>query len=91
MYLLYLEYYGDLIIDTGQSGEIIGLFSTKEKAIKKAKEIMQEDMKENNYVLDKERNNIEEEYAIMWYNNQENWSCYYDIVIEKLELDKINA
>lgn len=89
MYLLYESYYGEIILDCGDSTGIIGLYSTKEKAIKEAKKIIKLDKQENNYVLDKEHNNIEEDnYVIMFYNNQENWNCYYEIKIEKLELDK---
>ena len=92
MYLLYESYYGEIVLDVGDSTNIIGLYSSKEKAIEKAKELIGTDIKNNNYVLDIENNNIEEDgYVIMFWNNQENWSCYYEIVIEKLELDKINA
>ena len=89
MYLLYESYYGEIVLDCGDSTHIIGLYSSKEKAIKKAKEIMKIDIEENNYVLDKEHNNIEEDlYVIMFFNNQENWNCYYEIAIDKIELDK---
>lgn len=89
MYLLYESYYGEIVLDTGDSTNIIGLYSSKEKAIEKAKELIETDVKNNNYVLDIENNNIEEDsYVIMFWNNQENWSCYYEIFIKKLELDK---
>lgn len=88
MYLLYEEYFGGLICETGETTNIIGLYSTKEKAIEKAKYMIEEDIRCNNYVIDTERNNIENEYVIMWYNNQENWDDYYMVIIEKLELDQ---
>ncbi len=88
MYLLYESYYGELILECGVSTNIIGLFSTKEKAIQKAKELIKMNINQN-YTLDVERNNIEEDnYVIMFYNNQENWNCYFEILIEKVELDE---
>ena len=89
MYLLYESYYGEIVLDVGDSTNIIGLYSSKEKAIEKAKELIETDVKNNNYVLDIENNNIEEDgYVIMFWNNQENWSCYYEIFIKKMKLDK---
>lgn len=89
MYLLYESYYGEIVLDTGDSTNIIGLYSSKEKAVEKAKELIETDIKNNNYVLDIDNNNIEENgYVIMFWNNQENWSCYYEVNIEKIELDK---
>lgn len=88
MYLLYESYYGELIADCGESTNIIGLYDNKEKAIKKAKDLIEKSIKENNYVLDKERNNLEEDnYIILFWNNQENWNCYYEIIIKKVNIE----
>lgn len=87
MYLVYESYYGEIILDCGDSTNIVGLYKTKEEAIKKAKEIIEIDTKENNYVLDIENDNIEENNCvILFYNNQENWNCYYEIFIKKMEV-----
>ena len=88
MFLLYESYYGEIILECGESTNIIGLYSSKEKAIEKARKLIEED-KKNNYVLDKECNNIEEDYYVrMFFNNQENWNCYYEIFIKEIKLDK---
>lgn len=88
MYLLYENYYGDLILDCGESSNIIGLYDNREKAIKKAKDLIEKSIKENNYVLDKERNNLEEDnYIILFWNNQENWNCYYEMIIKKVDIE----
>lgn len=86
MYLLYESLYGELLCEC-DSTSIIGLYESKEQAAQKAKELIQEDLKEN-YVLDDEYNDIDNGYARLFYNNQENWGCYYEIFVEKLELIK---
>ena len=89
MYLLYESFYGEIIYDCGDSTNIIGLYETKEQALKKAQELIKMDIENNNYVLDVENDNLEENnYVIMFWNNQENWSCYYEIYIQKLDLIK---
>lgn len=87
MYLLYESLYGDLLSEC-DSTDIIGLYDSREKAVEKAKEIIETDVKENNYVVDVERNNFDDNNncVIMFWNNQENWDCYYDIIIKKIEL-----
>lgn len=87
MYLLYESLYGDLLSEC-DSTDIIGLYDNREKAVEKAKEIIETDVKENNYVVDVERNNFDDNNncVIMFWNNQENWDCYYDIIIKKIEL-----
>ncbi|MBR3209169.1 MAG: hypothetical protein IKN65_00260 [Clostridia bacterium] len=84
MYLVYESLYGELLYECS-STNIIGLYKTKKQAIKKVKELIEYD-KANNYVVDIDNNFEEDGYVTMFYNNQENWSCYYEIVIEKIEL-----
>lgn len=86
MYLLYESLYGELLCEC-DSTSIIGLYESKENAIKKAKELIEEDLKEN-YVLDSENNDLENGYARLFYNNEGNWGCYYEIFVEKIELIK---
>ena len=87
MYLLYESLYGDLLQEC-DSTNIIGLYDTLEKAIEKAKYYIEQDTKCNNYVLDDERKNIEEDnFVRLFYNNQENWNDYYEIIIQKIEVE----
>ena len=87
MYLVYESLYGDLLNEC-DSTSIIGLYDTKDKAIKKVKELINNELSSDNYVLDEERNNIEEyNYVRFFFNKQENWSCFYEICIEKVEVE----
>jgi len=86
MYLLYESLYGDLL-NENDSTCIIGLYKDKKQAIEKAEEIIKEDTTMNQYILDLERNNLEEDsYVRLFWNCQENWNCYYEIIIEELEV-----
>ena len=86
MYLLYEQLWGDLV-DECDPANIIGLYDSKEKAMRKAKELIEYDLG-NNYVLDKERSNLEEDgYVRLFYNNQDNWNCFYEIIIKEMECD----
>jgi hypothetical protein len=87
MYLVYESLYGDLLQDC-DSTVIIGLYNNKEKAIEKAKSLIDIDTMCNNYVLDDERNVIERDgYVRLFYNNQENWGDYYEIFVKKMEVE----
>lgn len=89
VYVVYESYYGELIQDTGDSTQIIGVYSSLEKAKEKVNNIVQADL-ENNYVLDDETENIINEnggYFRLFYNNQENWQCYYEVVAEVEEVE----
>lgn len=89
IYIVYESYYGELIQDTGDSTQIIGVYSSLGKAKEKVNNIVQADL-ENNYVLDDETENIINEnggYFRLFYNNQENWNCYYEVVVEVREVE----
>ena len=89
VYVVYESYYGELIQDTGDSTQIIGVYSSLEKAKEKVNNIVQADL-ENNYVLDDETENTINEnggYFRLFYNNQENWDCYYEVVAEVREVE----
>lgn len=89
VYVVYESYYGELIQDTGDSTQIIGVYSSLEKAKEKVNNIVQADL-ENNYFLDDETENIINEnggYFRLFYNNQENWQCYYEVVAEVEEVE----
>lgn len=84
MYLVYESLYGELLYEC-ESTTIVGLYDSKEKAINKVKELIDA---EEFYVVDVESNLEENDYVRLFYNNQENWNCYYEILIKKLELNK---
>ena len=86
MYLLFESLYGELLCDC-DSTNIVGLYDSKEKAIKKVKDLIVEN-KDYGYVLDEERKNIEEDgYVRLFRDCQDNWNCYYEIIIQKMELE----
>ena len=87
MYLVYESLYGELLYEC-ESTFIVGLYDSKEKAINKVKELIEQDLKDN-WVLDEERKDLENDNHIrLFYNNQENWNDYFEILIKKVELNK---
>lgn len=87
VYLLYESLYGELLCEC-DSTSIIGLYDTLEKAIERAKYEIEQDTKCNNYVLDNENYDIENGYARLFYNNQENWGCYFEMFIKEMEVKR---
>ena len=86
MYLLYESLYGELQYENDVT-EIIGLYKTKKGATKKAKELIKNELKNGDYVLDDERKDLENDsFVRFFYGKQENWNCYYEIIITKLEV-----
>lgn len=88
MYLVYESLYGELLYEC-ESTNIIGLYNTKEKAIDKVNKMIKQQLgNDSNYVLDREHNNINEDnFVRLFYNNQDNWNCYYEILIIKVEVE----
>lgn len=88
MYLVYESLYGELLYEC-ESTNIIGLYNTKEKAIDKVNKMIKCQLgNDSNYVLDTEHNNINEDnFVRLFYNNQDNWNCYYEILIIKVEVE----
>lgn len=88
MYLVYESLYGELLYEC-ESTNIIGLYNTKEKAIDKVNKMIKQQLEnDSNYVLDIEHNNINEDnFVRLFYNNQDNWNCYYEILIIKVEVE----
>lgn len=87
MYLVYESNYGELLYEC-DSTDIIGLYDSKEKAIKKAKEVINNNLSYGNWVIDKERNNIDEDnFVRFFYGEQENWGDYFEIIIKKIEVE----
>ena len=86
MYLVYESLYGQLL-DECDSTNIIGLYRTKEAAMEKVNQMIQSEINEGNYVLDRDRNDIERDgYVRYFWKDQENWDCYYELFIEKMEV-----
>lgn len=86
MYLVYESLYGELQQECDATN-IIGLYGTKEKALAKVNELIQAEINEGQYVLDCDRNKLEEDnYVRFFYKEQENWNWYYELFIEKLEV-----
>lgn len=88
VYVVYESYYGELVLETGNCTDILGVYTDLEKVKEEVNNIVQSDLADN-YVLDKdEKNSIDEKggcYRLFW-NNQENWQCYYEIVAELKEV-----
>ena len=88
MYLVYESLYGELLCECN-STNIIGLYETREQAVDKVKSMIKDELESgNNYVLDNEMCDIDNcNYVRLFYNNQENWNCYYEILIEKVRCE----
>lgn len=88
MYLVYESLYGDLL-DECNSTNIIGLYETREQAVDKVKSMIKNELESgDNYVLDNEMCDIDNcNYVRLFYNKQENWNCYYEILIEKVRCE----
>lgn len=89
VYVVYESYYGELIQETGDSTQILGVYKNLEEVKKYIKDIVEADL-EDNYVLDEETDNTINEnggYYRLFWNNQENWQCYYEIVAELKEVE----
>ena len=87
MYLLYESMYGDLLFECDGTN-IIGLFSTKEQAIKTAQKYIQDYITEQGFVLDDECDCFGKYNMVrLFYKEQENWSSYFEMIIKEMELE----
>lgn len=88
IYIVYYSNYEDVVRDCGcEATEILGVFKNKEEALKLAKEKINWTLNEGYYVLDIERDDIERDNMVrFFYNNQENWSDYFEIIIKESEV-----
>lgn len=83
IYILFEEVFGT----EEKYTEIIGAYTTKEKAIEELKKAIDDNIKHYNFVLD-EQNEYKPEvfknHTIIFYDYQENWNNYIEyIIIEK--------
>ena len=89
IYLVYEKFFNELAKELGESTQILGVFKDLDKATKKAKEILNKDLEED-WVLDEQAENNTDENGGIWrvfYGTQENWDCYYEMIIEKIEVE----
>lgn len=88
MYIVYECNYGELLFDCIHTN-IIGLYDDKKKAINEVNKMIKSELESNNnFVRDIETDNIETDNLVrFFYNYQENWNCYYEIIIEKKEVE----
>ena len=88
VYVVYQSLYGDLLQETGVCTEIISVYDNLEKAKNKMKEIINAEIElgEQGFILD---NECEENDLIqrLFWERQENWNCYYEIIIEEKEVE----
>ena len=91
MYLVYESNYGELQCECDAT-TIIGLYKTKEQAINVMKHEV-ETNKEYDFVLDNEDtdidSSIERGRLTMFYKYQENWNCYFEIIIEEIKVSEV--
>lgn len=90
MYLVYESNYGELQYE-GDATSIIGLYKTKDEALEIVKREV-ENNKEYNFVLDNEDidSSIEKRGCLtMFYNYQENWNSYFEIIIEEIKVSEV--
>lgn len=89
VYVVYESYYGELVLETGDCTDILGVYTDLEKVKEKVNNIVQSDL-EDNYVLDNQTENTINEnggYFRLFWNNQENWQCYYELIVEVKEIE----
>ena len=88
VYVMYEQRYGELIVDNPPA-EILGVYSSEEKAREELKnQVFNQDegwvVDEN--CLDDEGNFQPRDYALMFWEEQENLGCYFEIVIKEMEI-----
>ena len=101
MYLVYEIMYGELLYECGATN-IVGLYNTKELAQEKVKQMVERYLSEDDWVLDEEDDWVLDENIFkittsgtylnnsvrLFWKEQENWSCYFEIEIKEMELTK---
>lgn len=88
-YLVYVSSYGELISECSQSTDIVGIFRTREEAERKRQYYIEEDIKVNDFILDEEIKDdyINRDMLTIFWKEQENYECYYEIYIQEMELN----
>lgn len=88
IYVMYEQRYGELVGDNSPA-EILGVYSSEEKAREQLeKEIFNQEegwvVDEN--CLDDEGHFKPSDYVLMFWEEQENWGCYFEIIIKEMEI-----
>lgn len=90
LYLVYESNYGDMVtLDGCDSTNIIGVYKTREEAERKRQSLIEAEMMDNDgWILDKEveKDYLNKDVVIMFWEEQENWSNYYEICIKEMEV-----
>lgn len=88
VYVVYESNYGEILEDCGEATCIAGVYSEYEKAERKVKDLLNASL--GTYVFDKDCENTIDEYGgyyRLFYNSQENWRCYFEIIMEVREVE----
>ena len=65
--------------------EILGVYNSKEKAIEEKINFINMYLKDG-YVLDKQDENKEKDNVILFWDYQENWNEYIELIIQEKEI-----
>lgn len=90
VYVVYKMYYGEISRDMGDS-EIVGVFQNIDEVLENINgEIIDKDI-ENGFYLDIQDNGMKDDSYGCWrmfYGSEENWNNYYEIIVEKTNLNQ---
>ena len=87
IYLVYMSNYEEVVRDGAEATEILGIYEDKEKAYNVARNQINKVLEDHNWVLDEERNDLDRDgFVRFFFNNQENWNCYFEINVTELEV-----
>ena len=86
VYVVSIINYGELANECG-GAEILGVYKTKEQAKISKNKYIEGDIADG-YLLDEDlKGNYEErDIVTMFSGYQENWNCYYELVIDECEV-----
>ena len=92
VYVVYQSLYGDLLQETGECTEILGVYDSMKKAKEKVKIIVNAEktntkIQKEGFVLDKETKGTQDSLIRFFWTKQENWNCYYEIYVEVREVE----
>lgn len=90
LYLVYESNYGEIIFLEGcDSTNIVGIFKTREQAEMKRQELIENATLNDGWVLDEQvkQDYLNKDVVIMFWQEQENWSNYYEIHIKEMEVN----
>lgn len=85
VYVVYESLYGELQLSVGDPTIIIGVYKNLEDARTKAEQLINADL-EDDYVLDNQiENGCDKDGGLyrLYKYEQENYSCFYEIIIKK--------